>query len=242
MKKIIPVALVLLMTISSCGFMPKRLELNGTRVEYKDVSEDEVNALLEYLDDGGFSDGSRKDLKLSKSGDVYNLQMVVKDGYKLNKKNLELMQDFACEISMEVYDGKMLNLDLCDDKFNVQKTVKAKDCDKFAMLNKKLKKFGTTELYYSDEISKDELSDLVSYLRWELDDGVERTFAVDKKDGMGIFSMVIMDKSIYKDPEELKDFEALACEVSDVLGFETVVHLCDEYMKMEKVVKRKNCE
>lgn len=243
MKKIISATMLVSFIAFSCGMLPKSVEKNGVKIQYSgDVTKEEATKLVDYLDANGFSDGRQKDLKLSKSGDAYNLKMVVREGFDLDEKNIELMNDFACEVSKGAFDGKTVNLDLCNNTWGVLKSLKSENCDQFEMLDKEKKNFGKVEIFYGKDVTTKELNDVGKYMTDTFGDDVERTFAIDKKEGRGILSIVVTNKKYYEDPE-LKDiYRIIACDMGKILGYETDVHMCDEYMKMQEVVKASKCD
>jgi hypothetical protein len=242
MKKIISVYVVTALMIVSCGLVPKKVEKNGVRIEYtKDVTVDDANKLVAYLADNN-EDGSTKDFKLSKEGDGFRVKMVTRAGFSADEKNIELMTDFACEISKEVFGGKMVNLDLCDDNWNLQKGLKSENCEQFEMFDKEMVLFGELELYYGESIDKKQQDAVGNYLADIFGSDERKTFVIDKIDGKGILSLVITKKKYYEDPELLDIYRVIACDLSKLLGYDTEVHMCDEYMKKQKVVEKSKCE
>lgn len=243
MKRFIPITICISFIAFSCGLLPTSVTKNGVKIQYtKAVTKDEANKLLIYLDDSGFSDGNQKDLKLDKSGDNYLLKMVIRKDYDLNEKNLELMTDFACEISKDVYGGKLVTLELCSDTWAVKKSLKSENCDQFEMLDKKSRKFGEVELFYGESIPNSKQQDVGDYLVDVFGNDVDRTFVIDKKDGKGILSIVVTSKEYYNNPEKKDLYRIIACDLTKILGYESVVHMCDEYMKMQEVVKASKCD
>jgi hypothetical protein len=226
----------------SCGLLPKKAEKNGVRIEYsKDVAKEDVDKLLDFLASNN-EDGSEKDFKLSKEGDGFRIKMVVVSGYGSDPQNVELMTDFACEISKDVYGGKMIYLDLCDDHFKLQTSLKSENCEQFEMFDKEMLLFGELELYYGEAITKQQQQDVGGYLVDYFGNEIRRTFVVDKVDGKGVLSIVVTKKKYYEDEEVLNDYRIIACDLGKLLGYTSEVHMCDEYMKMQKVVPAGNCD
>jgi hypothetical protein len=242
MKKLLSVTLVASFLAFSCGLIPKKAEKNGVRIEYsKDVPKEDVDKLLEYLAANN-EDGSTKDFKLSKEGDGYRIKMVVRNGYEADEKNVELMTDFACEISRDVFAKKMVNLDLCDDHFNLQKSIKSENCEQFEMFDKEMVLFGELELYYGKSMTKTQQDEVGNYLVDVFGNEERRTFVIDKVDGTGVLSIVVTNKKYYNDPELLDIYRVIACDLTKILGYTTEVHMCDEYMKKQKVVSAEKCD
>ncbi len=243
MKKFLPITVLVSFMLYSCGMIPKSVEKNGVKIQYSGgATKEEAEKLLAYLDGNGFSDGRQKDLKLAKDGDGYNVKMVIKDGYELDDKNIELMTDFACEVSSNAFDGKLVTLDLCSNTWAVKKSIKSDKCDEFEMLDKESKMFGEVELYYGESIGTKEQEIVGDYLTDTFGNDVERTFVIDKKDGKGILSVVVTNKKYYNDPEKKDIYRIIACDLTKLLGYATDVHMCDEYMKMQEVVEASGCD
>jgi hypothetical protein len=240
MKKIVSICFATTLLLISCGLIPKKVEKNGVRIEYKDVTVDDANKLLAYLAANN-EDGTTKDFKLSKEGDGFRIKMVTRSGFTTDEKNIELMTDFACEISKEVFGGKMVNLDLCDDTWNLQKGLKSENCEQFEMFDKEMVLYGELELYYGESIDKKQQDAVGNYLADVFGDDERKTFVIDKIDGKGVLSLVITKKKYYEDPELLDIYRVIACDLTELLGYDTEVHMCDEYMKKQKVVQKSKC-
>lgn len=242
MKKLLSVTVITALIAVSCGFLPKKAEKNGIRIEYtKDVAKEDVDKLLDFLA-GNNEDGTVKDFKLSKEGDGFRIKMVVKSGFANDSKNVELMTDFACEISKDVYGGKMVNLDLCDDHFNLQLSLKSENCEQFEMFDKEMVQLGELELYYGESITKKQQEDVGDYLVDFFGDEDRKTFVIDKVDGKGVLSIVVTNKKYYNDDEVLDVYRVVACDIGKLLGYTAEIHMCDEYMKKQKVVPAANCD
>ena len=244
MKKLLSVSLIAFMAFS-CGMMQakeKSLKKNGVNVMYtKDVPDNEANKLVDYLATNN-EDGSAKDFKLSKEADGFRVKMIVMAGYESDDKNIELMNDFACEISKDVFEGKTVYLDLCDEYFKLKKGLKSENCDQFAMLDKKMVMYGENELYYGESITMKQQDEVGKYLSDVFGDDERKTFVIDQVDGKGVLSIVVTSKKYYNDPELLDIYRVIACDLTKILGFTTDVHMCDEYMKTQKVVVAEKCD
>lgn len=242
MKKLLSVFVLTAFISYSCGLLPKKVEKNGVRIEYsKDVPKEDVDKLLIYLAENN-EDGSAEDFKLSKAGDGYNIKMVVRSGYESDRKNVEVMVDFACKISKDVFGGKMVNLDLCDEYWALKKSIKSEGCDQFEIGGKESIKFGRVELFYGEKISEKEQKDVGDYLTDYFGRDKKRTFVIDKVDGRGVLSIVVISEEFYDEPEKKDVYRIIACDLTKILGYDTDVHMCDEYMKMKEVVSASKCD
>jgi len=241
MKKLIPIVWVVSFIASSCGMIPQKMERNGVRIEYKGVTKDEADQLLDFLAQE-IGDGQTKDFKLTKEGEGYRIKMVVKTGFMDDPKNVELMNDFACEIQAKVYKGKLVTMDLTNDNWGVLTTVKSEGCDEFGMIDKERKVFSNLELYYGSTISEKERDDVGNYLTDVFGRTSDATFVIEKKDDKAILSIVVIDEKYYHDEEALNDYRIIACDIGKLLNMKGEVHMCDEYVKMKKVVKAEKCD
>lgn len=243
MKKLLSAIVIVSFIAFSCGLMPKFVEKNGVKIQYSNgATKEETTKLLDYLDKGGFSDGSKKDLKLEKSGDGYILKMVIKDGFELDDENVEMMVEFGCELSKNVFDGKSVSLELCSNTWDLKKALKSDNCNQLEIPDKKSKMFGNVELLYGETITEKEQKDVGDYLTGYFGEDKERTFVINKKDGRGNLSIVVIDKKYYDDPELLDTYRIIACDLTKILGYATDVYMCNEYLKKQKVVEASKCE
>jgi hypothetical protein len=243
MKKIFIVTLLTSLIALSCGkiagLIPQKVSRNGVNIEYTGVSKEDANLLLTYLADQN-SDGHVEDYKLSKDGDGYLVKAVVQYGVGNTSKDVESFTEFACDISM-IYQNKQVTMQLCDDKWALKNTVKSGDCAKFERAGKKMELYKEIELYYGKDITLTQ-RDKVGEYAVDFFGGDDRvTTAVDKVNGKGVFS-VCMDKRYYDDKATLDAYRIVACDMGVLLGVESEVHLCDDYMKVKKVVKAENCD
>ncbi len=242
MKKIITVFTVTSFILFSCGLIPQKVEKNGVRIEYsKDVTKEDATKLVDYLGANN-EDGTTKDFKLSKEGDGFKIKMVTRSGFSMDEKNIELMEDFACEISKSVYGGKSVVLDLCTDTWSLEKSITTDNCEEFEMAGKESRMFGEVELFYGEAISEQQQSDVGDYLTDYFGSDVARTFVIDKVGDTGVLSIVVTDKRYYEDEDKLDIYRIIACDLTKVLGFTTNVHMCDEYMKKQKEVPPAKCD
>ncbi len=115
---------VLLMLISGCGGHGTKLEFNGGELFYTDaVTEDEANKLGKYLVSSDFFDGNKKSVQLDKSDGRYLFRLVVKEGYDKNDEYKVLAKLMAYQLSANVFDGKPVDIHLCDNQLKTLSVV-----------------------------------------------------------------------------------------------------------------------
>lgn len=98
---------------------------NGTEIEYDEtVSFREVDALGEFLIESGFTDGTTKNLILTYERGTYTLKMVAGEDYWDDAEYRELVEIFAAQISEEAFDGKPVEVHLCNAHFETQTVIR----------------------------------------------------------------------------------------------------------------------
>jgi len=242
-KKLLLVPVLASLMLFSCGklagLIPQKVSRNGVNIEYTGVSKEDANLLLTYLADQN-SDGHAEDYKLSKDGDGYLVKAVVQYGVGNTSKDIESFTEFACDISI-IYQNKPVTMQLCDDKWSLKNTLKSGDCDKFERAGKKMELYKEIELYYGNEVTLAERDKVGEYLV-DFFGGEDRvTTVVDKVKGKGVLS-ICMDKRYYDDKATIDAYRIVACDMGVLLGVESEVHFCDDYMKVKKVVKATKCD
>src|SRR5436853_5847504 len=108
-----------------CNSKGTRLEYDGNELYYtKRVTEAEAKKLGEYLFNGAAY--GRKDkgtIQLDKSGETYQVRMVIKKGEDKEENVEETVAGFAKGISRHVFNGAKVDVQLCDDKLNTLRTI-----------------------------------------------------------------------------------------------------------------------
>lgn len=107
-----------------CDSYGTKLDFNGGELYYtKNTTEADAKKLGDYLVKGKYFDGEKKTVQLDKSGDTYQVRMVVKEGTEKDEKNVALFQVIANDISKNVFGGAKTEIHLCDDHLKTQKVV-----------------------------------------------------------------------------------------------------------------------
>jgi hypothetical protein len=110
-----------------CNSYGTKLEYGKSELYYtKNVTEAEAKKLGYFLNKQGFSEGERKTIQLDKSGDTYQVRMVVGEGKLNDEKFLADIQDDAGATSKYIFDGAKVEVHLCDDKLKTLKVVPMK--------------------------------------------------------------------------------------------------------------------
>lgn len=126
MRKYVLVFLSLLLAVfmAGCANYGKEKNFDGIQLFYtKAVTESEVDKLGRYLISSGATDGTKKTIQLNKNGNTYEFRMVVKKGLEQDQEYRNLFRLMTLEISQEVFDGKNVDIHLCDDKLETLSVV-----------------------------------------------------------------------------------------------------------------------
>ena len=108
---------VLAFVLSSCGDNHgKEKDFKGVQLFYTEaVTEAEADALGDYLIESEFADGEEKTVQLNKTGKTYEFRMVIKKGVEKDPEYINLAKTYAAELSANVFNGKPVEIHLCDE-------------------------------------------------------------------------------------------------------------------------------
>lgn len=231
MKKVI-IYIALAVTIAgfvSCSNYGEKKMFDSTELYYTDkVTEAEADALGKFLQDEEFTDGSdTKTVQLTKEGDVYQFRLVVKEGYEKDEDYIAIAEAFAGQISENVFEGKEVEIHLCDDKLKTLKVVKmlVEEDNDYQILE-----FNGTEIQYDTSVTVSEVESLGSYLNETgFSDGTTKSIMFFKEDD-GYLMYMVSSKEYWEDEEFLALVKEFAIDLSlSALDNKNVeIVLCDE--------------
>jgi len=221
----------------SCGNYGKKKMFDNTELYYTDkVTEAEADAVGEYLKEQGFTEGEdTKTVQLTKEGDTYQFRMVVKEGYEKDEEYIAIAEAFAYNLSEVVFEGKEVEVHLCDTKLETLKVVKMPETsdDDYQIME-----FDGTEIEYDQSVTVSEVKAVGNYLMDSgFTDGTTKSIILLKEDDGYLFYMVSS-----QDYWEDEDFIALVKEFalslsSSALNDQYVeIALCDEYFNPMRYV------
>jgi len=103
----------------------KELKYKGSTLFYTSkVTEDEARRFGDYLlGNGFFQEDKPGTVQLTKEGKVYQFRMVVKKSVAKDMSYIGNAGIFAAHISKDVFNGKKVEIHLCDNKFRTLRTV-----------------------------------------------------------------------------------------------------------------------
>lgn len=110
--------------LQSCSDYGKELSFNGVQLYYtSSITEDEANALGNYLIESEFADGEFKTVQINREGNTYEFRMVVKKGIEQDQEYTELGKLMAAEISASVFNGSQVDVHYCDEYLETLKVL-----------------------------------------------------------------------------------------------------------------------
>lgn len=118
--------LVIMSIVYSANIPDKKLTFQGDDLYYTDnITKEETNKLGLYLVDYGVlvKDNKTISLKIDKQQDVYILSIVINKDYLNDKDTLEFAKELCKDLSLDVFNNKKVEVDLCDDNFKNLKTI-----------------------------------------------------------------------------------------------------------------------
>jgi hypothetical protein len=233
MKRInLLMSFLVVMVITSCSNYGTKLEFNGGELYYtKNVNKEDAEKLGKYLVKSEFFNGRPKTVQLNILNDTFQFRMVVKEGNEKDQATIDLMKVFAGDISRDVFNGKIVELHMCDKYLKTIKIVQAEN------RGQKLD-FNGGELYYTSNVTEAEAQKLGKFLvDNEFYDGNPKTVQLNKEGDTYQFRMVIK-KGLENDPGTLISIKAMLSLISTQVfnNANVVAHLCDEYLTTIKVV------
>lgn len=122
------VALVVsaLMISAGCGNdLGTRLSVDDNAIYYtNDVEKSEAEDVADWLESNNFFGGtSGKVLQLDKRNETYIFRMPVKEGQEKNTMTLMRFKQVATGLSQNVFDGSVVDVQLCDKEWETLRTV-----------------------------------------------------------------------------------------------------------------------
>lgn len=111
-------------TVGCTGYGPKKVFGNIDIYYTSAVTTSEVDALGDYFIKSGFDkNGQHKTTKLNKSGNTYELSMVVKKGLEQDQEYIDILKKYAAYISHYVFNDATVEIHACDNHLNTLRVV-----------------------------------------------------------------------------------------------------------------------
>ena len=128
MKQVLKSILIITMLstfLSSCSSKyGKEKNFNGVQLFYTSkVTEAQADKLGKYLISGGFADGEKKTVQITKTGNTFEFRMVVKKGIDRDEEFTQIFKSYASELSKNVFDDEPVEIHLCDENLKTLRVV-----------------------------------------------------------------------------------------------------------------------
>ena len=99
--------------------------INGAEIRYNEtIAEDQANTLIDYLKKNNFFDGTPVKVQVNKVAGVVHFAMVINDKDAASEEYQALGTVMIDELQQQVFKGSMVEIDYCDDNFNIIKNIK----------------------------------------------------------------------------------------------------------------------
>ena len=122
MKKIITLCWLCVLIIC-CDSYGEKVESGYVEVYYETPQlKSKATEMANYLDENEFSKDHTTSFKLSKDS-LYNVKMVVKEGAENETSNDMAFLSIGYLLSLEVFNNEPINFQLCNNTFEVLKTI-----------------------------------------------------------------------------------------------------------------------
>ncbi|MGN6568817.1 MAG: hypothetical protein ACTHJ0_12725 [Flavipsychrobacter sp.] len=115
----------LIFSIIGCtSYGPKKVFGNTDIYYTSSVTTSEVDALGDYFIKTGLDkNGQHKTTKLDKSGNTYEVSVVVKKGLELDQQYMDVLKKYAAYISHDVFNNAPLEIHVCDNHLKTLRVV-----------------------------------------------------------------------------------------------------------------------
>jgi hypothetical protein len=114
-----------LQVVSARDFGTKLMFKAGELYYTSQVTEGDAKSLGEFLVETGFFDDNPKTIQLSKSGNTYQLRIVVQEGIEKSEEMLAVFKEMAQLLSDSIFNGAPVEVHVCNDRLRTLKVVTA---------------------------------------------------------------------------------------------------------------------
>lgn len=216
------------------GYGPK-VESGSVEVFYVDgATQAEATSLAAYLNKDLQAGVSKRSVQLKKSGDTYQLRVVIQTALQNDDKTKTAMQILGSGVSQEVLKGAPVEVHICDEKLKTISVLDKREDLQLVLVQ------GKAEVFYPNDNLKTDAKNLADHLDKLLKDSAtpKASFKLAKRDKTFEVHMVT-NASQWEDKQFQKDIAEDAKDLSKKVfgGAPTEMHLCDDVFNVKKVVK-----
>lgn len=110
------------------GFLGTELTFSKAKLYYVvPVTEAEAKKLGDYLVANSRFGNTPATVQLRKSGSTYIYRFPVQAGHDQDEDHIRVVKQFGMELSQQVFDGAVVDVDLCDETMRTLRVVRASD-------------------------------------------------------------------------------------------------------------------
>lgn len=233
--------LIIVTGLSACSNYGEKISKDYLEVYYKKgISKEQAQKVLDYflpiwIDEG--QETAQKSIQLTKNGDTINFRMVSNMSV-IDKMDEKTFYQTGNEISVDLFNGAPVNVDLTDNKFKLIRTYAYKK-NTIPDFGEKVSS-GNVEVFYKNGINKDEASQLAVFIEKSNNPQNIISFQLSR-DEQGVFLLRMVSTPEKANSLPDSEFYNLAAEISNnVLNGATVnFQLTDDSFNPFKTIEYK---
>lgn len=127
MRKLLIVVAIAAMFMVACNNYGKKKAFGQGDLYYtENITEAEADSAGKFLKDMGYlSDDKETSIQLDKTDSVYKIRLVVQEQFQEKDSSLDFsFSALGTMASLRVFDGKPVEVELCDERLNTKRTIK----------------------------------------------------------------------------------------------------------------------
>lgn len=221
---------LLLLLLAACQGRKVQVSENEEIFYQGAATEEQAKAVGESLTQHGLLNGSNPaSIQLDIEGEKTILRFVVKEGLWEDEMMVESFGDTAYKVSQEVFEGKEITVELCDDHFNSKNS--------FPMAEVPVMRFGPDEsIIYQKKLGQEKAAAVGEVLKSIGYFSGDNTATVQLREFNDGYQVMFVVQDGFWDKEELyPQWESLREQLSAALeGKPVTLDLCDDSFTSHK--------
>jgi len=241
MKITTPLFVLLIATIQliSCNNYGDKVAKDDVEIYYKDnITKEQAQQTLEFIHPSWNEPGNKKSVQLAKPADTVYFRMVINEEKAKDVKDESYLL-LANEISINIFNGSPVNVDLTNNNF---KTIRTLHFKKMETENYGTKiSSGNIDVYAKENFNEEEARKLAEFLNRVDGDGSDTKSFQAYTDESGVYSINMVSNREKSSVVTEQEFYDLAALLSDSVfnGNSLVLHLTDNTFKPYQSFKHK---
>lgn len=210
------------------------LKFKAGTVQYEGVDEADARKLGDYLVEDKYFDDNPKSVELKKSGDTWNVRLVVNDDAPRDPAYTGMIPLFGMQIANRVFGGEKVSIDLCDTSFKTVLTIEATEG--------KLKEFNGGEVYYTSAVQEADVDLFGKYLVDEnIYDGTAKLMRLDRSGDTWLVQLIV-PPGVTLGPDSLSTYRMIGLGFSSGAfgGAPVKILLCNDSLVVQEQVECPN--